>query len=156
MDQAIANLLPEYSRNRISRWIRDGHVVIAGQSIQPKTRVYGGESVEVSPGDLPPLKASPEALPVDILFEDDSVIAVNKPAGIVVHAGAGNHAGTLVNRLVHHFQSLSQVGGELRPGITWATRSVISALNGMVPDNVYNREVIPRWKERFGGAPVIG
>ena len=54
-----------------------------------------------------------------------------------------------------HSASFTQ-GGELRPGITWATRSVISALNGMVPDNVYNREVIPRWKERFGGAPVIG
>jgi 23S rRNA pseudouridine1911/1915/1917 synthase len=73
--------------------------------------------VEVSPADLPPLKATPEDLPVEILYEDAAVIAVNKPAGLTVHAGAGQHDGTLVNRLVHHFQGLSQVGGDERPGI---------------------------------------
>jgi 23S rRNA pseudouridine1911/1915/1917 synthase len=77
----------------------------------------GTEQIEVTPGSLPPLKATPEALPVEILYEDPAVIAVNKPAGLVVHAGAGRHDGTLVNRLVHRFESLSQIGGELRPGI---------------------------------------
>ncbi len=69
------------------------------------------------PGGLPPLKATPENLPVEILYQDAAVIAVNKPAGLVVHAGAGAYSGTLVNRLVHHFGTLSDVGGELRPGI---------------------------------------
>ena len=63
------------------------------------------------------MKAEPEDAPIEILYEDAAVIAVNKPAGLVVHAGAGAHSGTLVNRLVYHFASLSQVGGELRPGI---------------------------------------
>jgi 23S rRNA pseudouridine1911/1915/1917 synthase len=63
------------------------------------------------------LNALPEDLPLDILYEDDAVIALNKPAGMVVHAGAGNHSGTLVNRLVHHFAALSKVGGDVRPGI---------------------------------------
>ena len=73
--------------------------------------------IEVSPAEAPPLQAAAEDLPVDVLYEDAAVIAVNKPAGLVVHAGAGAHSGTLVNRLVHRFKSLSQVGGELRPGI---------------------------------------
>ena len=117
LDHYLQEQLRQYSRSRLQSWIKDGLVLVNGTAAKASLVLRGGESVEVSPGDLPPLKASPEALPVDILFEDDSVIAVNKPAGIVVHAGAGNHAGTLVNRLVHHFQSLSQVGGELRPGI---------------------------------------
>jgi 23S rRNA pseudouridine1911/1915/1917 synthase len=77
----------------------------------------GNERIEVSPGELPPLTAEPEDLPIEILYQDAAVIAVNKPAGLVVHAGAGRHSGTLVNRLVHHFAALSQAGGELRPGI---------------------------------------
>ena len=77
----------------------------------------GGETIEVSPAGLPPLKATPEDLPVEVLYEDASLIAVNKPAGLAVHAGAGLHEGTLVNRLVHRFGALSQLGGEMRPGI---------------------------------------
>lgn len=80
-------------------------------------QLRGGEQLGVTPDALPPLNASPEDLPIEILYEDAAVIAVNKPAGLVVHAGAGAHSGTLVNRLVHHFSSLSKVGGELRPGI---------------------------------------
>jgi 23S rRNA pseudouridine1911/1915/1917 synthase len=79
--------------------------------------VKPGQTVQVEPAEPPPLKAFPENLPVEILYEDEAVIAVNKPAGIVVHAGAGVHSGTLVNRLVAHFGKLSQVGGQLRPGI---------------------------------------
>ena len=69
----------------------------------------GGESIEVSPADLPPRRATAEDLPIEVLYQDDAVIAVNKPAGLTVHAGAGQHDGTLVNRLVHHFQGLSQL-----------------------------------------------
>jgi 23S rRNA pseudouridine1911/1915/1917 synthase len=79
--------------------------------------LHGGEAITVSPAGLPPLKATPEDLPVEVLYEDASLIAVNKPSGLAVHAGAGLHAGTLVNRLVHRFGALSQLGGEMRPGI---------------------------------------
>jgi 23S rRNA pseudouridine1911/1915/1917 synthase len=106
-----------YSRARIQAWIKDGLVSVNGAPAKSSTMLRGGEQIEVSPADPPPLKAEPEDAPIEILYEDASVIAVNKPAGLVVHAGAGAHSGTLVNRLVHHFKSLSQVGGELRPGI---------------------------------------
>ena len=77
----------------------------------------GSEQVHVEPAELPPLRAVPEDLPLEILYQDADVIAVNKPAGMVVHAGAGRHSGTLVNALLHRFGRLSSAGGELRPGI---------------------------------------
>ncbi len=92
-------------------------MLVNGSAAKASLVLRGGETIEVSPAGLPPLKATPEDLPVEVLYEDASLIAVNKPAGLAVHAGAGLHEGTLVNRLVHRFGALSQLGGEMRPGI---------------------------------------
>jgi 23S rRNA pseudouridine1911/1915/1917 synthase len=117
LDHFLQARMSGYSRARIQAWIKDGLVIVNGAPAKPSTMLRGGEEIEVSPANPPPLKAEPEDAPIEILYQDASVIAVNKPAGLVVHAGAGAHSGTLVNRLVHHFKSLSHVGGELRPGI---------------------------------------
>ncbi|MEP7351761.1 MAG: RluA family pseudouridine synthase [Acidobacteriota bacterium] len=118
LDHFLQEKLPEYSRSRLQSWIKDGRVTVSeAVATSPSTVLRSGEAVELQPSDPPPLKAVPEDLPVEVLYEDASVIAINKPAGVVVHAGAGNHEGTLVNRLVHHFGKLSEVAGELRPGI---------------------------------------
>jgi 23S rRNA pseudouridine1911/1915/1917 synthase len=117
LDHYLQTQLPELSRSRIQSWIKDGRVLLNGAVTKASAVLRGGEAIEVSPADLPPLKAEPEDLPVEILYEDAAVIAIYKPAGLVVHAGAGAHSGTLVNRLVHHFHALSKTGGELRPGI---------------------------------------
>jgi 23S rRNA pseudouridine1911/1915/1917 synthase len=117
LDQWLQQRLAGYSRARLQHWIKNGRVLVNGAPGKASLRLRGGERVEVSPADLPPLQAVPEDLPVEVLYEDPAVIAVNKPAGVVVHAGAGVREGTLVNRLVHRFQALSRVGGELRPGI---------------------------------------
>jgi 23S rRNA pseudouridine1911/1915/1917 synthase len=117
LDHYLHSRMGEFSRARIQAWIKDGLVRVNGAAAKPSTILRGGEQIEVSPADPPPLKAEAEDAPIEILYEDAAVIAVNKPAGLVVHAGAGAHSGTLVNRLVHHFASLSKIGGELRPGI---------------------------------------
>ena len=117
LDHYLQEQLPQYSRSRLQDWIKAGRVTVNVAAAKASLTLRGGESIEVSPADLPPLKAAPEVLPLEILYEDAAVIAIDKPAGLVVHAGAGAHSGTLVNRLVHHFAALSQVGGELRPGI---------------------------------------
>ena len=117
LDHFLQEKLPQYSRSRLQSWIKERRVLVNGESSKVSHLLRGGERIAVEPGDLPPLNAVAEDLPVDVLYEDESVLAINKPAGVVVHAGAGNYTGTLVNRLLHRFQSLSQVGGNLRPGI---------------------------------------
>jgi 23S rRNA pseudouridine1911/1915/1917 synthase len=117
LDHYLHARFSEHSRSRLQSWIKDGRVLVNGAAAKASLLLRGGEQIEVSPAGLPPLKATPEDSPIEILYQDTAVIAVNKPAGLVVHAGAGGHSSTLVNRLVHHFTSLSQVGGDLRPGI---------------------------------------
>ena len=117
LDHYLQEQLADYSRARLQSWIKDGRVAVNGSAAKASLVLKGGERIEVNPADLAPLQATAEDLPIEILYEDDAVIAVNKPAGLIVHAGAGAHSGTLVNRLVHHFESLSQIGGDLRPGI---------------------------------------
>jgi len=117
LDHYLQGQLPQYSRSRLQNWIKEKRVSLNGVPAKSSLLLRGGERIDVSPADLPPLRAAPEDLPVEILYEDAAVIAVDKPPGLVVHAGAGTHSGTLVNRLVHHFSALSEVGGDLRPGI---------------------------------------
>jgi 23S rRNA pseudouridine1911/1915/1917 synthase len=118
LDQALTLLLPDQSRSRLQQLIRDGHVQVDSR---PATRssspVRGGAVVTVHvppPADATP---RPEALPLSVVFEDDDLLVVNKPAGMVVHPGAGHAAGTLVNALLHHARGLSGIGGAARPGI---------------------------------------
>jgi 23S rRNA pseudouridine1911/1915/1917 synthase len=117
LDALLHERLPEYSRSRLQSWIRDGRVQVNGETAKSSYSIRGTETIDVAPAELPPLKAQAEDIPLSVLYEDPSVVAINKPAGMVVHAGAGIHSGTLANALVHRFASLSGVGGESRPGI---------------------------------------
>ncbi len=117
LDHFLQEHMPQFSRSRLQTWIKEGRVLVNGAGTKPSVLLRGGERVEVSPAGPVPLQAAPEDLPLEVLYEDASMMAINKPAGLVVHAGAGASSGTLVNRLVHHFSTLSQVGGDLRPGI---------------------------------------
>jgi len=117
LDRMVQEHLPEFSRSRIQDWIHQGRVQVNGHARRPSHVLRTGEVVDVTPAEPPPLRASPEAIPLTILYEDADVVAVDKPAGMVVHAGAGLHSGTLVNALLHRFGELSGVGGDLRPGI---------------------------------------
>ena len=117
LDHYLQQRLPQFSRSRLQSWIKEGRVLVNGAEAKASMVLRGAESIEVSPAEPAPLQAAAEDLPLEILYQDAAVIAINKPAGLVVHAGAGARSGTLVNRLVHHFSALSQVGGELRPGI---------------------------------------
>jgi 23S rRNA pseudouridine1911/1915/1917 synthase len=117
LDLFLHERLPEYSRARLQEWIKAGRVRVNDTPQKRSYLLHGSEAIDVEPAELPPLHAQPEDLPLEILYEDADVIAVNKPAGMVVHSGAGRHSGTLVNALLHRFRKLSTVGGALRPGI---------------------------------------
>ncbi len=107
----------ELSRTRLQELIREGHVRVDGHIAKVSHRVAAGESIEVDVLPRPPMEALPEDLPLDVLYVDDDFVIVNKPAGMVVHAGAGHSRGTLVNALLHRLGKLSTVGDALRPGI---------------------------------------
>src|SRR5271165_3995399 len=117
LDAFLHERLPEFSRSRLQTWIREDRVLVGGKAEKPSCLLRGSEEIELEPAHLPPLKAQPEAIPLVVLYEDESVVAIDKPAGMVVHAGTGVHEGTVVNALLHRFANLSTVGGDLRPGI---------------------------------------
>jgi len=117
LDSLLRERLPKYSRARLQTWIREGRVTVDGQALRASHLLRGGENISVEPLELPPLRAVAEDIPLTVLYEDEAVIVIDKPAGMVVHAGAGVHSGTLVNALLHRFSSLSSTGGDLRPGI---------------------------------------
>jgi 23S rRNA pseudouridine1911/1915/1917 synthase len=117
LDAFLHERLPEFSRSRLQTWIREGRVLIDGAAAKPSTMIRGPEEIDVMPGRLPALRAEAEDIPVSVLYEDSGLVVIDKPAGMVVHAGAGAHRGTLVNALLHRFGKLSSVGGDLRPGI---------------------------------------
>lgn len=110
LDQTLAGLCPQYSRSQIKNWIMAGAVKVQGRyELKPNTRVYRGQQIEVQT-ELPP-QASWEAqeLPLPIVYEDDDILIIDKPAGLVVHPGAGNYENTLINGLLHHDPNLSKV-----------------------------------------------
>lgn len=117
LDTFLHERLPEYSRSRIQTWIRSGDVFVAGKAGKSSCVIRGEEEINVEPVPLAPLRATAEDIPLTVLYEDESAVAINKKAGMVVHAGAGNRDGTMVNALLHRFASLSGIGGDLRPGI---------------------------------------
>ena len=117
LDQMLHQRLPQYSRARIQQWIKGGRVLVNGVPTRSSHPLRAGEAIDVEPAEAPPLRAVPEAIPLAVLYEDPDVVAIDKAAGMVVHAGAGVHSGTVVNALLHRFASLSGVAGALRPGI---------------------------------------
>jgi 23S rRNA pseudouridine1911/1915/1917 synthase len=110
LDQALSRLLPEYSRNRLQEWIRGGHITVDGQPATTKSKVWGGESLLVRPQAAPgDIVHEAEDIPLDIVFEDDEILVVDKPAGLVVHPGSGNWSGTMLNALLQHAPRLADI-----------------------------------------------
>lgn len=117
IDAALALMLNNYSRVFLRRVVQDRGATVNGEIVKPSFRLQSGQQVRVQLPPPPEDGPRPENIPLDILFEDEAVIAINKPAGMVVHPAKGNWSGTLASALAHHFQQLSDVGGPTRPGI---------------------------------------
>ena len=123
LDHFLATQLEGVSRSRVQLLIDQGDVLVDGQAHKASLKLRGGERITITGEPHPaPLKAVPEAIPLDVVYEDADLAVVNKPAGMMVHAGSGasddaRSRGTLVNALLHRFKALSSTGGELRPGI---------------------------------------
>ena len=147
LDAYLAQAIPEISRARVQLLIEAGQVRVDGATPKGKLKLHGGESIEIEGEPQPaPLHAIPEDIPLDILYEDKYLAVVNKPAGMMVHAGAGDtddarNRGTLVNALLHHMAKLSEVGGELRPGIVHRLDKQTSGAIVVAKDDVTHRKL---------------
>ncbi|MBO5333462.1 MAG: RluA family pseudouridine synthase [Clostridia bacterium] len=118
IDKFLSILIKDSSRNSIQKLIEDGKVLASGNIVNKKYKVKIDDEITVLPNELKPLDAEPENIPLDIVYEDDDLLVVNKPRGMVVHPAPGNCSGTLVNALLYHCKdSLSGINGILRPGI---------------------------------------
>ncbi|MDJ0709370.1 MAG: 23S rRNA pseudouridine(1911/1915/1917) synthase RluD [Woeseiaceae bacterium] len=109
LDQALARMFPEYSRSRLKEWLLAGAITIDGGAKRPRDAVRGGETIALQPQADVEVEALPEPMQLDVVHEDDALLVVNKPAGLVVHPGAGNASGTLMNGLLHHAPQLEEV-----------------------------------------------
>ena len=117
VDRALARMFPEHSRSRVTAWLKVGRILLEGRQVSPDFTVWGGESVEIGLQNDPDPRAAPpaaEAIGLRVVHEDDAVLVIDKPAGLVVHPGSGNWSGTLLNALLHHAPSLE---GVARAGI---------------------------------------
>lgn len=134
LDQFLVEQLLDASRARIQQLIKQGQVLVNDAPAKASLRLRGAEHIAILASlQPPPLRAIAEEIPLDIVYEDDDLAIINKPAGMMVHAGAGptdheRNRGTLVNALLHHFRQLSGLGGELRPGIVHRLDKATSGL----------------------------
>ena len=148
LDRFLASVLPGQSRSRIQRLIKNGQVQVAGRDAKANQPVKEGQQVTV---DIPePVDPEPaaEALPLEVVYQDRDVIVVDKPAGMVVHPAAGHSSGTLVNALLHHFGTLSEVGGELRPGIVHRLDRATSGLMVVAKNDLAHHKLAEQFSNR--------
>lgn len=118
LDSFLSDEIPELSRSRIQKSIKSGECLVGGRVVvRPSYRLRLGEVVRLSFSPPQPLEVASEPIPIDIVFEDDWLVVVNKPAGMVTHPAPGHQSGTLVNALLYHCDNLSGIGGVIRPGI---------------------------------------
>lgn len=162
LDQFLSAQLADTSRSRIQQLIEKGEVLLDDQPIKASLRLKGGERITVkSAPQAPPLRAIPEAIPLDVVYEDDDFAIINKPAGMMVHAGAGatedaRNRGTLVNALLHRFGALSGVSGELRPGIVHRLDRETSGLMVVAKNDEAHRRLARQFSRREVHKTYVG
>lgn len=149
LDKFLGGALPDYSRNRLKAWVEAGAVMVDGKVTKVRHLLRGGEAIKVFPQELPEQFAfNPEDIPLDVVYEDDSVIVINKPAGLVVHPAAGNWTGTLLNGLLHRFPELKLLP---RAGIVHRLDKDTSGLMVVARTDIAQISLVRQLQERTVG-----
>jgi 23S rRNA pseudouridine1911/1915/1917 synthase len=153
LDQWLVSRLPDVSRVRIQQLIEQKKILVDGNAPKPSMKLRGGEKIViVGAVELPPLRAFAEDIPLDVVFEDESIAVINKAAGMSVHAGSGKdeagNRGTMVNALLHRFNRLSEIGGELRPGIVHRLDKETSGLVLVAKSDLAHRKLAEQFARR--------
>lgn len=148
LDHFLAAVVPDISRSQLQRLIRDGRVRAEGLHVKPGAIVHEGLAVEIDVPPAAPSSVAAEAVPLAVLHDDEDLVVVDKPAGMVVHPGAGHREGTLVNALLHHVGDLSGIGGEERPGIVHRLDRGTSGLMVVAKNDAAHRELSRQFQHR--------
>lgn len=154
LDQFLVTQFADVSRAHLQQLITEEKVLVNSLAAKASLRLRGGERITVLGDAQPaPLRAIPEDIPLDIVYEDEDLAVINKPAGMMVHAGAGatesdRNRGTLVNALLHHFRNLSSVGGDLRPGIVHRLDKETSGLMLVAKNDSAHRKLAAQFLSR--------
>lgn len=148
LDVYIATRLPELSRSRVAQLLADGRVRLNGEVPRKSTRPVAGDVIEVELPEPEPSTLVPEAIPLDILYEDHDLVVVDKPSGLVVHPAPGHRTGTLVHGLLHHVSDLSGIGGVRRPGIVHRLDKDTSGLILVAKTDAAHRALSAAFKAR--------
>lgn len=148
LDSLLASHLAEVSRTRIQRAIEDGDILVNQHVVKPSHRVRAGDQIEIDLPEPSPVELIPEAIPLNVVYEDGDLIVVDKPAGMVVHPGAGIESGTLANALVYHFNELSEVAGRIRPGIVHRIDKETSGLLVIAKNDVAHERLSDQFRDR--------
>jgi 23S rRNA pseudouridine1911/1915/1917 synthase len=149
LDRFLRQELPEQSRAFLQKLIEQGHIVVNGGAVKASYKVRVGDKVHIEIPPPRPLATLPEKIPLDILFEDDDLIVVNKPAGLVVHPAAGNYEHTLVNALLHHCRGeLAGIGGVERPGIVHRLDKGTSGCIVVAKTDLAHKGLVAQFKSR--------
>jgi 23S rRNA pseudouridine1911/1915/1917 synthase len=149
LDRFLAKNLPGYSRSRLQQLIRTGFITLNGAATRARYLVRTGDKIELTEPPLEKIEAQPEPIPLEILFEDEDIIVINKPAGLVVHPGAAHRQHTLVNALLGHCTTLSGIGGKERPGIVHRLDKETSGCLVIAKNDEAHRELSRQFAERM-------
>lgn len=148
LDSFLASRIHDVSRTRIQRAIEDGDVLVNERAVKASYRLRSGDQVEIELPDPPPVDLLAEAIKLNIAYEDDDLIVVDKPAGMVVHPGAGVESGTLANALVYHFNTLSETAGRTRPGIVHRIDKETSGLLVVAKNDIAHERLSDQFRDR--------
>lgn len=147
IDKVLGHFLSDVSRSQLQKWIEDGHVTVNGQFVKTKYKLQVGDMVRIIPEEPQTIDLEPENIPLDIVYEDDDVIVVNKPAGMVVHPAPGHPSHTLVNALLYH-SPLSTINGKFRPGIVHRIDKDTSGLLMVAKNDLAHRSLAAQLKSK--------
>src|SRR5256714_9757994 len=151
LDRFLAESLPGFSRSRLQTLIRDGFVKVNGKPARPRDVIRGSDAIEWREPEITKIDAEPEPMDLEILFEDDDLLVINKPAGLVVHPGAGHQQHTLVNALLGHCKNLSGIGGRERPGIVHRLDKETSGVLVIAKNDAIHRDLSKQFADRTTG-----
>ncbi|WP_373471765.1 RluA family pseudouridine synthase [Carnobacterium alterfunditum] len=148
LDKVLTELLPKITRSHIQQWIKEGNVLINDEQLKPNYKVQAGDAISVIEPELVSLEVLAENIPIEIVYQDEDVVVVNKAQGMVVHPSAGHQTGTLVHALMYHINDLSGINGTIRPGIVHRIDKDTSGLLMVAKNDVAHEKLAAQLKDK--------